>query len=110
MSTDLIPRDLAQGFRDAVEFYRSSWSPAVHGREVSINGRAFTISAVCSLVAGFTDQLPEDVQHDLLDCLDISHADLKNVLAQHPTYAAGSRCLLKVMQDREASYHRGDDD
>jgi hypothetical protein len=60
MSTDPIPAHLARRFRDAVDFYQSSWSPAVHGREVSINRKSCKINQVCEVVSDYTDNLPDD--------------------------------------------------
>jgi len=104
MSTDPIPAHLARGFRDAIDFYQSSWSPAVHGREVSINRKSYKISQVCDVVSDYTDNLPDDLLVRLLDAMDLRYAKLKDDLAQQPTYQVGAICLRRLIEDAEREY------
>jgi hypothetical protein len=106
MPTDPIPQDLARAFRDAVDFFQSSWSPAVHGREVSVEGKGHKIGDVCRLVAYYAEDLPADLLHRLLSEMDLRHAKLKDELAQHPTYGVAAKCLSKIIEDREKEYQQ----
>jgi hypothetical protein len=106
MSTSPIPKDLAQGFRDAVEFFGSSWSAAEHGREVSINGHPYKIEEVCNLVVGYADNLPDDVVQKLLSYMDLRYDYMKEDLALHANYRIGALCLRKLVQDGEAEYQQ----
>jgi hypothetical protein len=106
MASKPIPRELAEGFRDALSFYRTSWSPAAHGPEVSIGQKPYTIRAVCALVEPFTDTLPENVLITLYGCMDSRHAALRKEIVASPTYKVASQCFLKLIQDREAEYRQ----
>jgi len=96
MSTDSIPVHLARGFRDAVDFHQSSWSPAVHGREVSINRKSYKINQVCDVVSEYTDNLPDDLLVRFLDAMDLRYVKLKDELAKHPTYQVAAICLRRL--------------
>jgi hypothetical protein len=103
---DAIPPNLAEAFRDALLFYRTSWTPAAHGPEVSIKGRAFTITAVCHLVSEFADELPQNILPYLLDRMDLRYANLKEELVTHPTYKTAALCLAKLIRDSTTEYER----
>ena len=104
MPTNPIPAHLARGFRHAVDFYQSSWSPAVHGREVSINRKSYKIKQVCDLVSDYTGNLPDDLLVRLLDAMDLRYAKLKDDLAEHPTYRVAAICLRRLIDDAEREY------
>jgi hypothetical protein len=106
MASGPIPRDLAEAFRSALLFYRSSWTPAFHGPEVSINGRSSTIEKVCRLVAESTDELPKELLVSLLACMDDRYRGPKSDLEKHSTYQTASRCLLLLLRDREADWRK----
>jgi hypothetical protein len=104
---DPIPESLSEAFGDAVGCYFVSWSPGDHGREISIDGKPFTIDAICRLVMSFTDRLPDNLLDRLLDAGDVREDGLKADLVQERTYAAGAKLLLGVMDQRVREYqHR----
>jgi hypothetical protein len=105
-SKDPIPLNLAEAFAEAVSRFQLTWSPAEHGPEISIGRKPFSLKAVCSLVDSFEDKLPDDV-FDVLDlCLDATQIRSKEDLGRNQTYAAGARCLRKLIEDRESEYRR----
>ena len=106
MVSDPILPVLAEGFRDAVSFYQTSWSPAEHGPEVSIEGRPYTILAVCALVSEFDDQLPQEILYWFIGRMDARYTDLKDYLVSHPTYKTAALCLSKLIRDSKAEYER----
>jgi hypothetical protein len=106
VAPDAIPAKLAEAFQDALSFYRTSWSPAEHGPEVSIEGKPHTIVAVCSLVSQFDDPLPQAILYWLLGHMDARYTDLKDYLATHPTYKSAALCLSKLIRDRTTEYER----
>jgi hypothetical protein len=94
---------LRTAFDEAVRRYHNKeWSP---GRPdfpaVNIDGKHLTIRAVCGLVTGFNDKLPDDVFDILIDCMHYEHRELKEELGSHPLYGIGAQCLLKLMDERE---------
>jgi len=104
MTSNPIPGHFAQGFRDALGCYRTSrWLAALYPG-VNIEGKSFTISQVCDLVEGFTDELPKDVLQSLLEQMDTRYDHLKVRLNANPTYQIGARCLRTLVQDKEAEY------
>ncbi len=82
VAPDPIPPELAEGFRDALSFYQTSWSPAEHGPEVSIEGRPHTILAVCARVSEYDERLPQDILYWFLGRMDVRYTDLKDYLAR----------------------------
>ena len=96
MAPNPIPQDLAEGFRDALSFYRTSWSPADHGPEVSIGGRPYTILAVCELVSEFDDRLPQEILYWFIGRMDARYADLKDYLAR--TYSKITGCCRSAIK------------
>jgi hypothetical protein len=106
MVSDPILPVLAEGFRDAVSFYQTSWSPAEHGPEVSIEGRPYTLPAVCAWVSKFDDRLPQDILYWFLRHMDARYTDLKDYLVSNPTYNTAALCLAKLIRDRTTEYER----
>ena len=102
-SPDPIPNSLREAFRQAVQLF-SDWSPAVSEREVSINGRPFTMSGVCGLVDGYADPIPDGVVAELTTHLQTSHTALKKQLEKDPSYSTGAKCLRRLIFDRKADY------
>src|SRR5260370_41377548 len=99
VAPDPIPPELAEGFRDALSFYQTSWSPAEPGPEVSIEGRPHTILAVCARVSEYDERLPQDILYWFLGRMDVRYTDLKDYLASHPTYKNAALCLSKLIRD-----------
>jgi hypothetical protein len=98
-----IGADLAEAFRDVISFF-PGWSPTSHGREISINGRAYAIDAVCGLVMSFNDRLPSDVVDELFAIASEPERQLKVRLAAERSYATGATLLLAVMQRRKSEH------
>jgi len=104
-SPDPIPNYLREAFSEAVQLF-SDWSPAVSEREVSINGRPFTMRGVCGLVDGYADPIPDSVVAELTTHLQTSHTALKKQLEKDPSYSTGAKCLRRLISDRQADYRR----
>jgi hypothetical protein len=102
-SPDPIPNYLREAFGEAVQLF-SDWSPAVPEREVSINGRPFTMSGVCGLVDGYGDPIPDSVVAELTTHLRFSHAALKKQLERDSSYSTGAKCLRRLISDRKADH------
>jgi len=110
ITDDPIPKELAEGFNDAVGRFRFSWSPALHGPEVSIDQIPYTIDAVCRLVMSFNDRLPDALADELLDIsTGYEENDLRTQLANERSYAAGAQCLLRVMELTTREYQMRED-
>jgi hypothetical protein len=96
--------DEREAFHEAVYRY-GEWSPALpeHPR-VMIKGKAHTIREVCGLTTGI-DKLPDEIVGNLLSYFahDV-HSDLTQELGVHRTYSVGARCLVKLMDRREAKH------
>jgi hypothetical protein len=105
MAEDPIPQNLQDAFRDVVHLY-SDWSPALPDREISIDGKPFSMSTVCGFVSGFDDQLPEDLFEVLSSYMHTQDQDLQEELAVHESYASGGRCLRKLMERRRDAYRQ----
>jgi hypothetical protein len=80
------------------------WSPAVSDREISIDGKPYTIEAVCDLVSTFDDKLPPDLLELLSSKMGAQNMDVQEDLEGHKSYASGGRCLRKLMDRRKANY------
>jgi len=99
-----VPPDLAEGFHDAVLLF-DSWTPDVAELLVSMDGKQYSMTAVCGLVHGFgTSTIPEPVFDRLLDYMDASHATLKKKLSKDRTYATAAECLRELIIDRKKGY------
>jgi hypothetical protein len=97
-----IPPHLAKAFADAV-FAFAVWSPKQNGRVIPIKRRGFyTIDSVCNFVGRFTDPLPKLVIQKLHSYMR-GHPDDDQLKAEFDadcSYAAGARCLRKMMERR----------
>jgi hypothetical protein len=100
-----IPNYLREAFAEAIELF-SDWSPATPEREISINGRPFTMSGVCGLVDGYADPIPDSVVVALVTHLQPQHTALKKQLAKNPSYTTGAKCLRRLISDRKVDYQR----
>jgi len=100
-SPDPTPNYLREAFGEAVQLF-SDWSPAVCEREVSINGRPFTMSGVCGLVDGYADPIPDGVVAELTTHLQTTA--LKEQLVRDPSYTTGAKCLRRLISNRQADY------
>lgn len=98
--------DLRLAFCQAVRDFQVSWSPAPHGPEPSLGQEGHSIEALCWLVSGFNDPLPEETCNELRGYVDASRPDLKEKLSGNPSYATGGRCLQSLMEDQKAAYAR----
>jgi len=102
-----IPPHLSQAFREAVWHY-ASWAPSAAEIEVNIKGAFYSMSAVCSLVDNFEDELPDEIIEKLMSYIrDIRYTLLRQKLLDRKTYAAGARCFLRLIEDRkrQAAHH-----
>jgi hypothetical protein len=97
-----IPQDLTEAFRDAVAYY-PDWSPALDEARISIDRKAYTVSAVCSLVDGFRDRVPNDVRDSLLSYFDGAE---KLEFAEDPSYAMAGYCLRILIERRLLEYQK----
>ena len=95
-----IPQNLQDGFCEVVMMY-PDWEPSRSGREVKIDGKYYSMTAVCGLVSSFDDPLPDNILALLFDHLRDRIALLED-LGKNRSYAAGGRCLLKLMEARRA--------
>jgi hypothetical protein len=100
-----IPTRLSEAFHRAVELY-SDWSAAFAEREVSIDGKPYSMSAVCRLLSGFSDQLPENVFDELRFLMRAHQVEIKGHLAKDRSYAMGAKYLLELIDARKAAYRR----
>jgi hypothetical protein len=69
---------------------------------VCLGGTCRSMSAMCSLVAEFSDRLPDDVFDRLMIYMrDIRYTLLRqNIFAEH-SYAEGDRCFFRLIEDRK---------
>jgi hypothetical protein len=96
---------LRKAFDEAAWHHRHEWSPGHPDHpKVIIDGKHFTIRAACELVKGFTDSLRGEVQDDLLYHMHDGDRVLKEELGRDPSYGTGARCLLRLMDKREAAF------
>ena len=98
--------DAREAFCIAVKFYRSGdWSPALPAFiRVEVRGQPLTLRQLCGLVEHVTDPLPNSVVSDLLTSLRARHSNIEENFAPDRTYAAGARCLLRLMDEREWAF------
>lgn len=104
---DPISTDLAEAFRDAVEAFLV-WRQSNPEPEVSINGRGYSMTAVCGLVDSFGDDLPEPVSEWLNYYMDISCNDLRAKLGADRTYRTGADCLRELINRRKEGWERSE--
>jgi hypothetical protein len=100
-SPDPTPDNLRAAFRSAVWFY-SDWMPSLPEPEVRFGHELHTMSAVCGLLDGFNDQLPDDVFEKLMNYMhDIRYTLLRQKIVADQSYRAGARCFLRLIEDRK---------
>jgi hypothetical protein len=96
-----LPAALHQAFREAVWRY-ADWSPPAPEIEIGIAGACVPMSAVCNLVVGCADRLPDDIIDRLMSYIGgIRYTLLRQKLIDQKTYAAGGRCFLRLIEDRK---------
>ena len=101
--------DAREAFCIAVKFYRSGdWNPAVPTFDkVVVRGQPLTLRQVCGLVAHLTEPLPNSVVSDLVTSLRARHHLIgENFAGGSHTFAAGARCLLRLMDERECAFRQ----
>ena len=100
-SRDPIPTDLSAAFRSAVLLY-SHWVPPLPEPQVELGSELHAMSAVCDLIGRFGDRLPEDVFDKLMIYMrDVRYTLLRQKLVADPSYTAGARCFLRLIEDRK---------
>ena len=99
--------DPREAFDTAViKFQSPEWSPADPDRDTfEFGGRYLTIRQVCEVVKDDKGQLPDWIVGQLMRS---AHGDreLLQLLGQSRTYATGSQCLLKLLEDRERKFQQ----
>lgn len=104
LSSDPIPEHLREAFRSAVLSY-ADWNPALAEPEVNLGERRYALSAVCGLVQGFNDRLPEDTFDRLMSYLrEIRYTLLRQKLVAGNSYAAAGHCFLRLIEDRKRHF------
>ena len=101
--------DAHEAFCIAVKFYRSGdWNPALPTFDkVMVRGQPLTLRQVCGLVAHLTEPLPNSVVSDLVTSLRARHHAIgENFAGGSHTFAAGARCLLRLMDEREYAFRQ----
>ena len=86
-----------------MKFYRSGdWNPALPAsNKVAVRGEPLTLRQVCGLVEHITDPMPNSVVSDLLTSLRARRRNIEENAALDRTYAAGAKCLLRLMDECE---------
>jgi hypothetical protein len=107
---ETIPDDLAEKFCEAVQRYAAGeWTAAAEIRDrqiIRLQNDDYSIEAICHLVDGFNDRLPDVIHRLLLDQTHADSSDLQRWLRDNQTYAGAARCLLELMKRRIAFYGR----
>ncbi len=100
--------DEREAFCIAVKIYRSGeWIPGLPNRnKIDINGDPLTLRDICALVAATKDRLPDSIVDDLREHMDDQYVHLRGELAQDRSYAIGAKCLIELMNEREADLRR----
>jgi len=103
VKTSTRSMDEREAFWAVVYKFRSpEWSPAFPDRPTfEVKGKYFTIRQVCELVKDITDELPYLVAGELVKAMR-GDPRLIQLFAPSRTYATGSQCLLKLLDDRIA--------
>jgi hypothetical protein len=96
-SSEPMPDDVRQAFRDAVHLY-ADWKFGRPQRPVSFRRlQKISLSGVCDLVLSYRNEpLPADVHHELLNLIDEIRINPKLRL----TYAAGAQYLLRLIDNQ----------
>ena len=90
-----MPNDVRQAFLEAIRLYKD-WrfggsEPLVGFRKL----RQISISGVCELVLSYRNEpLPENIHKVLRNVIGVARA---NPLDKDPSFAAGARCLLNMI-------------
>ena len=105
-SSESMPEDVQVAFREAIRLY-ADWKFDGAERALSFRGlQQVSLSGVCDLVLSYRNEpLPVKV-HDELWNLMVGRLNLKEELAEDPTYATGARCLDKLIDDQKADDRR----
>ena len=108
-SSESMPEDVQVAFREAIRLY-ADWKLGGAERAMSFRGLGrLSLSGMCDLVQSYKNEpLPENI-HDELWNLMVGRLNLKEELAEDPTYATGARCLEKLIQDQRADDRRRGD-
>jgi hypothetical protein len=93
-----IPRVLCDAFWGAIGQY-NDWCRGQPEPEVSVDGRPFTISAVCDFVSKFGDLMPAE-RWDLLAGVSRSGDELPN----DQSYGSGARFLAHLIREKKARF------
>ena len=100
-SPDRDTDDLRAAFHSAVWLY-SDWMPSLPEPEVRFGIELRTMSAVCGLLDGCNDRLPDDVFEKLMSYMrDIRYTLLRQKIVAERSYTAGARCFLRLIDDRK---------
>jgi hypothetical protein len=95
--------DEREAFWAAVYKFRSpEWSPALPDQPTfEVKGKHLTIRQVCELVKDIADELPYLVAGEMVKAMHGDHR-LIQLFAPSRTYAAGSQCLLELLDEHIA--------
>jgi hypothetical protein len=100
-SPDPISADLSAAFRNAVWLY-SHWMPSLPEPQVRLGCKSYDMSALCDLIDGFRDRLPDDVCDKLMIYMrDIRYTLLRQKIVADQSYTTGARCFLRLIEDRK---------
>jgi hypothetical protein len=91
-SPDSIPDDLRAAFRSAVQLY-SDWMPSLPEPKVRFGRELHAMSAVCGLLDGVNDRLPDDLFEKLMS--------YRQKIVGDRSYRAAARCFLRLIEDRK---------
>jgi hypothetical protein len=70
--------------------------------QVRLGSKSHDMSALCGLVDGFRDRLPDDVFDKLMIYMrDIRYTLLRQKIVADQSYATGARCFLRLIEDRK---------
>jgi len=76
--------------------------PPLAEPQVQLGSELHAMSAVCDLIGRFDDRLPEDVFDKLMIYMrDVRYTLLRQKLVADPSYTAGARCFLRLIEDRK---------
>jgi len=97
-----IPKGLCDAFWGAIGQY-SDWCRGQAEPDVSLDGRPFSISAVCDFVSRFNDPMPA-FRWQLLAGLMRGGDELPN----DQSYGSAARLLGRLIVERKAQFDRAD--
>jgi hypothetical protein len=100
-SPDSIPDDLRAAFRSAVQLY-SDWMPSLPEPKARFGRELHAMSAVCGLLDGVNDRLPDDLFEKLMSYMrDVRYTLLRQKIIGDRSYRAAARCFLRLIEDRK---------